>query len=285
MRVEASQENERTFDELMLDACCLFLDIPTMSCQCVCLYVIKNQIANRKAPEPMSRAIYNSTRAVRVVLSSLDRKALATTGAHSLLSENIILTTKATRLHSTQASDDDPLSSSAGIPINLLHKKASTRRTFAPNSNAQAMLVCGGEALAAHASWDPQYSRARKYIRNHAVGPAVLSPVLIQGLVGALVEANLSQSFFVENRLRQLRPLIVGVEVEAEFEVISVVPSGMNNARKGDIKKTIDTSQILKAMHGYELELETRVKRTSDGAVIAEGQQTVWLPEYASHVL
>lgn len=232
----------------------------------------------------MSKALQISTRTARFLVSSLEKKVSATTRiTRSQLSENIILTTNASRLHSTQASDDHPVSSSAaGIPINLLNKKFSTRRTFAPNSNAQAMLVSGGENLAANASWDPQYSRAKKYIRNHAVGPAVLSPVLIQGLVGALVEANLSQSFFVENRLRQLRPLIVGVEVEAEFEVISVVPSsGMDNAGKGGESNEIDTTQTLKAIHGYNLELETSVKRISDGALIAEGQQTVWLPEYA----
>ncbi len=60
--------------------------------------------------------------------------------------------------------------SSKPLPQSLLHKKASVRRTFAPNSNAQAMLVCGGPSLAAHASFDPEYSRAKGYIQNHPVG-------------------------------------------------------------------------------------------------------------------
>ena len=149
------------------------------------------------------------------------------------------------------------------------------------------MLVSGGEALSRNASWDPQYSHARNYIRNHAVGPAVLSPILIQGLVGALVEATLPQSFFVENRLRQIRPLIVGVEVEATIEVVSVASSGRNanGAGKGDVENAPDATQILRSMYGYELEIETRVERISDGALIAEGQQIVWVPNYASDIL
>jgi len=38
-------------------------------------------------------------------------------------------------------------------------------------------------------------------------------------------------------------------------------------------------------MYGYELEIETRVERISDGALIAEGQQIVWVPNYASDIL
>jgi len=193
------------------------------------------------------------------------------------------------RNHSTQASSQVTSSSSTSGTDNIpyfLHKRASTRRTFAPNSNAQAMLVSGGESLSKNASWDPQYSHARNYIRNHAVGPAVLSPILIQGLVGALVEATLPQSFFVENRLRQIRPLIVGVEVEATIEVVSVASSerNANGAEKGDTENAPDATQLLRAMYGYELEIETRVERISDGALIAEGQQIVWVPNYASDI-
>ena len=65
--------------------------------------------------------------------------------------------------------------------------------------------------MAAHASFDPQYDRARAYIQNHAVGPAVLSPILISGLVGALVEAALPQSFLMGSSMKQIRTLIVGV--------------------------------------------------------------------------
>jgi hypothetical protein len=91
----------------------------------------------------------------------------------------------------------------------LVGKTASIRRVFSPGANAQGLLTCGGEELARHASFDPDYNRARGWIRNRAVGPCVLSPVLISGLVGALVEASLPQS--VPNRcsMHQVRPLIV----------------------------------------------------------------------------
>jgi hypothetical protein len=228
---------------------------------------------------------------MRLLSSSLERVAIQRTATARYSSERKRqnMTNFSSRNHSTQTSEvtsSSTTTSTNNLP-NLLHKRASTRRTFAPNSNAQAMLVSGGEILARNASWDPQYSHARNYIRNHAVGPAVLSPILIQGLVGALVEATLPQSFFVENRLRQIRPLIVGVEVEATIEVVSVASSGRNanGAGKGDVASAPDATQILRAMYGYELEIETRVERISDGALIAEGQQIVWVPNYASDIL
>ena len=95
----------------------------------------------------------------------------------------------------------------------ILNKGASIKRTFSPQCNAQAMLTCGGSVLAKHASFDPHYGRAKNYIRNHAVGPAVLSPVLVNGLVGALVEATLPQSFLISVEMKQHRPLVVGVSV------------------------------------------------------------------------
>jgi hypothetical protein len=64
-----------------------------------------------------------------------------------------------------------------------------------------------------HASFDPEYHRARDWIRHHPVGPAVLSPVLIIGLVGALVEASVPQSITVSSSVQQIWPLIVGASV------------------------------------------------------------------------
>eukprot|EP00555_Chaetoceros_dichaeta_P003538 CAMPEP_0198250134 /NCGR_PEP_ID=MMETSP1447-20131203/1435_1 /TAXON_ID=420782 /ORGANISM="Chaetoceros dichaeta, Strain CCMP1751" /LENGTH=230 /DNA_ID=CAMNT_0043934923 /DNA_START=9 /DNA_END=701 /DNA_ORIENTATION=- len=159
------------------------------------------------------------------------------------------------------------------IDDTLLNKTASIRRTFSPRSNAQVMLTCGGASLAAHASWDPQYSRAKSYIRSHAVGPAVLSPVLINGLVGALVEASLPQGFLISCHMKQHRPLIVGVQVEATISVTSVTEGG-NMAE-------IDTSyEYLNQSRGYELVLQTQVKSVSDGTLISEGSQNIWLPHY-----
>ena len=94
-------------------------------------------------------------------------------------------------------------------PDSWLGKTASIRRVFEANSNAIGLLTCGGEQLARHASFDPDYDRAQGWIRRHAVGPAVLSPVLISGLVGALVEAAFPQSVPVSSSSHQIRPLIV----------------------------------------------------------------------------
>lgn len=91
----------------------------------------------------------------------------------------------------------------------LMGKTASIRRVFGAGSNAAGLLTCGGEQLARHASFDPDYTRAQGWIRHHAVGPAVLSPVLISGLVGALVEAVFSNSVPVSCSVSHLKPLIV----------------------------------------------------------------------------
>lgn len=165
---------------------------------------------------------------------------------------------------------------------NLLSKKASIRRTFSPNSNAQAMLVCGGKELAAYASFDPEYKRAKDYIQNHAVGPAVLSPILISGLIGALIESTLPQSFFISGTMNQLRPLIVGVEVEANIQVVSVksVKSSSEISSSNEELGGFNYKNMLQ--QGYELLLDTEVKRVSDGAVISTGNQTIWLPNYGS---
>lgn len=109
----------------------------------------------------------------------------------------------------------------ASVGPELLGKKAHIRRTFDPQSNALAMLTCGGQALAKHASFDPEYERARGWIQHHAVGPAVLSPVLIGGLVGALIEAAVPQSVPMASTVRQLRPLIVGVCRLCGFDVFN----------------------------------------------------------------
>ncbi len=157
----------------------------------------------------------------------------------------------------------------------FLHKKYTVRRIFTANSNAQVMLTCGGESLAAHASFDPLYSRARTYIRNHPVGPAVLSPILISGLSMTLIEATLPQSIFVKNEMRQHLPLIVGVEVEASIEVVSVKTSPEQIKTGGS-----ELEEAIGHTSGHELEVKTQVKRVRDGAIIADGSQTIWLPHY-----
>jgi hypothetical protein len=127
-----------------------------------------------------------------------------------------------TRTHSTAAAaaaaeddqEEDGLGGDlfhANVGPELMGKSAWIRRTFDPRSNSLSLLTCGGQQLAKHASFDPEYDRARDWIRHHPVGPAVLSPVLINGLVGALVEASVPQSIPVSSSMNQIRPLIVGV--------------------------------------------------------------------------
>lgn len=162
----------------------------------------------------------------------------------------------------------------------LLHEKASIRRTFESSANAQAMLISGGPQLASNASFDPLYSRAKNYIRNHAVGQAVLSPILIHGLIGALVESRFPSGFMEKCTLEQRLPLIVGCEVEASLEVVGVnqvLRTGSDSNHFSNRK--IDHSVMIR-MEGLEVELITKVVRISDGEDIAVGTQTIWLPEH-----
>lgn len=178
--------------------------------------------------------------------------------------------------------DDGPWGDLFGsnVGLELLHKKASIRRTFDARSNALGLLTCGGEALAKHASFDPEYERARGWIQHHAVGPAVLSPVLISGLVGALVEASLPQAVVTACSMRQIRPLIVGVEVCATIEVVSV--------EDPEVTEEVDMPEcgggsrqdLYERSNGFEVCLRTEVARVRDDATIASGTHSIWIPDY-----
>jgi len=167
-------------------------------------------------------------------------------------------------------------------------RSASIQRTYSAGDNAQGLLVCGGSNLAKHASFDPNYSRAQGWIRQHAVGPAVVSPVLISGLIGALVEAALPNSVPIESSMQQIRPLIVGVKVRAEVEVdLAEAKVNVNTAsapampadtsldyQNGDLSSMKNSGKC----DGYHIQMTTRVERLQDGAMIATGTQSVWIP-------
>lgn len=162
-----------------------------------------------------------------------------------------------------------------GIDQSLVGKTASIRRVFGPGANARGLLTCGGEELARHASFDPDYSRARGWIQNRAIGPAVLSPILISGLVGALVEAAFPQSVPVHASMHQARPLIVGQEVCAVVQVVGVKHFARDGQDVSTKEKDFGSRQ-----EGHEIQLMTEVVRTQDNEVIAEGTHSVWIPAY-----
>ena len=170
--------------------------------------------------------------------------------------------------------------------IDIIGKKGSIRRSFGPQSNAEAMITCGGEALAAQASFDPNYLRAKDWIRSHPVGPAVLSPVLISGLVGALVEAAFPKAIAIGSQMQFLRPLIVGVEVRAQIEVIAVAKAGASSLEDAQQRQQATENDhrqhndVRKRKNGYQVNLKTNVLRINDGLIIAEGGHSIWIPDY-----
>jgi acyl dehydratase len=172
---------------------------------------------------------------------------------------------------------------------NIVGKTGSIRRSFGPQSNAEAMITCGGEALAAQASFDPNYLRAKDWIRSHPVGPAVLSPVLISGFVGALVEAAFPKAIAIGSQMQFLRPLIVGVEVRAKIEVVAVANTGASSMQSDNQQHQQDTenendhrqlNDVRKRKNGYQVDLRTNVLRINDGVIIAEGNHSIWIPDY-----
>jgi hypothetical protein len=164
-------------------------------------------------------------------------------------------------------------------PPLVVGRSGWVRRTFGPRSNAEAMLACGGESLAAHASFDPDYRRAQGWIRRHAVGPAVLSPVLASGLVGALVEAAFPQSVPDSHSLQVLRPIVVGVEVVARIEVVEVTAcEGGEEEEEG--AAVAAAPEGARRRHGHTVRLATRVSRERDGLALAVGSHSVWIPDY-----
>jgi len=162
------------------------------------------------------------------------------------------------------------------IGENLVGKTARIRRVFGPSANAEGLLICGGGELARHASFDPDYESARAWIRSRPIGPAVLSPILISGLVGALVEAALPQTVPMSFSMNQVRPLIVGVEVCARVRVESV----KETQRAGTVASESKSTPANNVDGGYEIFLSTEVVREHDDAVIAEGTHRVWIPSY-----
>jgi hypothetical protein len=192
----------------------------------------------------------------------------------------------------------------------LVGKTAKVRRIFGARANSIGLLTAGGEALAKHASFDPEYNRARDWIRQHAVGPAVLSPVLISGLVGALVEAACPHSIQMSSSMQQIRPLIVGVsdcqlvpvgvdtvvvcvlcklelimsfsryiaqvEVCAKIEVVAVIDSSTTESQN----RTSDRGDLFERKNGYEVHLKTSVNRVRDDNEVAVGTHVIWIPDY-----
>jgi hypothetical protein len=158
--------------------------------------------------------------------------------------------------------------SRAQLGLGLVGQTGSIHRTFGPRDNSEAILATGGEALAAHASFDPDYKRAQGWIRQHAVGTAVLSPLLLQGLTGALTQAAFPEGVLVSQSMTQFKPLIVGVAVKAKIEVIEIEHSPRCISEVGNEK------------NGYLLHLKSKVSSVRDDELIVEGTKLIWIPDY-----
>jgi hypothetical protein len=151
----------------------------------------------------------------------------------------------------------------------LIGATGSIERTFGSNDNASGLLATGGSGLAAHASFDPNYLRAKQWITNHPVGNSVLSPIFLTGLTGALTEAAFPQAVITSQSIRQHLPLIVGVPVRATIEVVHVTKA-----------TTTTTTHHNQSHNGFHIHLKTKVTRVRDDAMIAEGTHDLWVPDY-----
>ena len=159
----------------------------------------------------------------------------------------------------------------------LVGKSAQIRRTFGPRSNREILLCCGGAALAKHASFDPNYSRAQQWIRHHAVGPAVLSSALLSGLLETLVEAVFPEAITLACSTEFVQPLIVGVEIQASI-LVDRVESGEDDPQSNTQRVSDSNTGIAK--NGSKVYLRTEIKRLRDDLLLAHGTQTIWIPNY-----
>jgi len=163
----------------------------------------------------------------------------------------------------------------AEIGEDLVGKSASIVRIFGPQSNAQALLACGGSYLARDASFDPRYDRAQKWIRSHAVGHAVGSPSLAAGLFCGLVEASFPNSIPVRSDMKHIRPIVVGIEMEARVTVKEVIRTDSSYQLESFVNEASSTNK-----KGYEVLLDAELTRIRDSAKIVEGSHSVWLSDY-----
>ena len=67
------------------------------------------------------------------------------------------------------------------------------------------------------------------------------------------------------------------MEVCAKLEVVSV-----KNPEKGEIEPVVVSSEGDKydRKKGYAVTMKTEVSRLRDGALIAEGEHEIWVPDY-----
>ena len=215
-----------------------------------------------------------------------------TTGSSTNSSSSSSCSSSSSHIDEEQGPTGVLFQSSHAAPIGpeLIGARGMIGRTFGPRSNAEGLLATGGPDLAAHASFDPDYGRAQDWIRHHAVGPAVLSPILISGLTGALTEAAFPHGVITHQSMQHVRPLIVGVPVAAMIEVVNVTkaiqPTHNNNnndaadTRHSDLESADKNQQQQQRKHGYDVTLRTIVSRVRDDCIIAEGTLELWVPDY-----
>jgi hypothetical protein len=81
--------------------------------------------------------------------------------------------------------------------------------------------------------------------------------------------------------MHQIRPLIVGVEVCAKIEVVAVAdPEASEHGPSPCGSDPNDHEDVYERKNGFEVCLRTEVTRVRDGAKIAEGTHSIWIPDY-----
>lgn len=163
----------------------------------------------------------------------------------------------------------------------LVGQMGCITRTFDAQANVNATLVIGGPELAAHSSFDPDYSRAQSWIRHHAVGAAVLSPTLTVGLLQTLTEAAFPHAVCRSTSMQYYQPLIVGIPILARITVTSVAETTSLSLSDDDDDDTDSNSSKSRNSgadaDGYCVTLATEVVRVRDQEIIAKGVEELFL--------
>jgi hypothetical protein len=81
--------------------------------------------------------------------------------------------------------------------------------------------------------------------------------------------------------MHQIRPLIVGVQVCAKIEVVAVAdPEASDRGPCASDSDRTRHEDVYERKNGFEVCLRTEVTRVRDGAKIADGTHSIWIPDY-----
>jgi len=143
----------------------------------------------------------------------------------------------------------------------------STTLTYPASSNASHSLLCGGAALASSSSFDSNYASAKKWIRNHPVGPTLVDPYIVAGGIWTCIKAWSPNCILISSSTTSLKPLVVGESISLHSNISNVEESPLplsNHSVNDEGVKPAEGWRVV--IEGYgEGKTERKVRRGGRG--------------------